>query len=74
MNVNPEDIPLPPSRSSSSSPSAHPPRPPEDIPLLASPSGEDDPPPHLDPTGEPSPSQNATKEQGMAQNQAAKVS
>ena len=46
---------------------------PKDI-LLASPSGEDDPPPHLDPIGEPSPSQNATKEQGMAQDQAAKVS
>lgn len=75
MKVNPKDIPsgLPPSQSSSPS-ATQPPRPSEDIPHLTSPSGEDDPPPHLSLTGEPPPGQNATKEQGMTQDQAAKVS
>ena len=75
MNIDPKAIPLHPSQSSSLSPSTRSPRPSKSIPQApASSSGENNPPPRSDPKDEPSPSQNATKEQGKTQDQAAKVS
>ena len=71
MDLDPKDVPLPPSRSSSLSLPIPSTRLPQDIPLPPSPPGTNTPVPRI---GEHSSDQGANKEQGTKHDQLAKVS